>query len=960
MQSPRPAGRQRGAWLYGLLATVACGAVAATLPVYEGFEGYSDGTPVNTTSALTNGGWGASDNTVVVRTVTNVADAVRGTNALAIPPGLSASNCVSASLGQSNVWLEIYAHTSMGMAADVPSSEDVDTNLAVEAFLDTNGWPVVWNPTSSVWQVCTQDVWQTPVAAFATSAWARLTLCQNYSNRTVSLFLNEHLLFAGWRFINTNLTGYSVLQADGGMDNTSLLDEISVRYQPPTNPWSADLDDDGMLDAVEIQLYGDVAARHRPVITVTATGSGTVDPAGSFEVFPGGQTNFTMTAGDGCYVATLRTNGQSVGSFLGQYTNAAAYTWTDIIPDGLSDGSFEAVFVTNPAITAVSPANGGVSPDAVSTYPFTPAAFSLVASNGYYLANVYADGAAAGGFPGRYTMSGAFTWPSVALTGGVLTLEVAANPVVSVVAPTNGAVSPLDPSVPPFASQAFTFTASNGYYVAAVYTNETAVGAFPGQFTNAASYTWPSVDLPGGVLRVAFAQKPQVTLVASAVGGPSGAGGSGSLSASEVYPGGSVTCSLTAETAYAVSALLTNGGVATTFAGQPQTASYTVSNIWADLQVTAVFAYTARLTVTNDYATIAAALNAAMTGDTIVVTGGSYTNDLTIDRSVTLQGTNVTVAGSVALQNGATGVLAGCEGFVVTGATTVAAGTTLVVSNGSVNVGTLAIAAGGTVQVFNATAFVADGATLTGTFTLDSGWGTTVVPQTPPYSDPFERYTAGTKLRRMGYFGWDTTSDGVVVETNQIQSGRAVEVPAGSSLGSQMTATVASNVWIECYYMDTNRVPMEEAVLAEIDTNMAAELVIGTNGYVTVYDPAQSQWVVCSNDVAGNSVAPLSASAWPRISLNVNYARGHVAVFLNGRLLKEQLRFINTNLTNSGRFELVAGYEGPTYLDTFSVWTNWSGIVSDDSDGDGIPDALEIDRHGNLATDPVGTVFKFR
>ena len=494
-----------------------------------------------------------------------------------------------------------------------------------------------------------------------------------------------------------------------------------------------------------------------------------------------------------------------------------------------------------------------------------------------------------------------------------------------------------------------------------VFTNGANVGNFPGRYTALGTNVWPSVDPTGGVLTAAFQRKPQLSAIATNVGGPSTTGGTIGLSATEVFPNGQVTCTMTAATAYVVSALWTNGALAVTFGGQARTACYTFSNLWADLNVTAVFTYTASLSVTNDYATIPDALAAALTGDTVVVNSGTYTNDVTIGRSVTLQGTNVTVAGSLTIQGGATGTLAGCQGLVVTGATTVANGATLVVSNGTVDAGTLTVQAGGTVQVVNATALVVDGATLTGTFTLDSGWGATVVPQAPPVIESFERYAVGTKLNRMGYFGWAASSDGVVVQTNQAQSGRAVIVPAEASLSSSIASAPATNVWIECSYQDTARIPDDTLTTLDVDTNTTVTLFVMTNGYVTVYNPdlnGVGGWDICSNDAWG-AAAP-KAGDWPRITINRNLGRGRAAVFLDGRLLRQELRVANVNPGASFHVELDAGGVLPVYFDTYSVNTNAAGIVSADTDQDGWPDAWEIDRFGNVGQSPAGTVFKFR
>ena len=863
-------------------------ASAASFPVGpEGFETYADGTTLN---SLSNQGWGASSDAVTIKTITNVADAVRGTNAMFIPAGLIASNAVS-SLASSNVWVDVYAHASMGMSADGPGSANVDTNMTVELFLDTNGCPVVWNPSSNAWLVCTQDFQNASVLSF-TSQWERVTLCQNYSNKTVSLFLNEHLLFTGLRFINTNQTFYNRFQADGGLTVTSYLDQVSMNYTPPAN-WTTDLDNDGMSEAQEIQLYGNTTTRYRPLITVAVPpegtvatngfGSGVVTNGGSFDIKPGATNTFWLAASNGYYVADAKTNGTSVVNFSGQFTSNALCTWTNIMPDGLANGTFEAVFALNPQLTVTAPANGTVSPMNPSAYPFTAVDFTLIASNGYYVANVLTNSVDVGDFTGRYTSSGSYQWPSVATNGGGLTVQ--------------------------------------------------------------------------------FQRNPQLTAAALATGvGPSPTGGTVTLSTNEVYPNGQVNCALTADVAYAVSELRTNGITAATFGGQPRTASCTISNIWADMIVTGVFTYTATRYVPGDYSILQAAVAAALPGETLVVGANVYTNNVTLDKSLTLIAANATLDGALTVLAGTTGMLSGCQGLVVTGGVTVANGGLLLVNGGSNNVGTLTIQSGGTVQVVNATAFIANGTTYNGTFTFVYGWDISLVKQALPFFDSFESYPIGAQMNNQGNFGWSASSAGVVVQTNQVQSGQAVGMPAQSVFSGTMATTALSNIWVEFYYQDTNRVPFETATTNQVDTNVAVEAFITTNGYVAVFNPelGVGQWDLCTNDAQGASISTLSNDAWVRITINQNYTRRKAAVFLNGRLLRQELRFINTNLVNSGKFEVDAGYGGPTYVDTYSVRTNWVGIVDVDVDQDSIPDAQEIDLYGNTRMVPAGSVFKIR
>ena len=685
---------------YGWDSTV----IPQTPPCSDPFDRYAVGTKLKFMGYY---GWETTSDGVVVQT-----NEAQSGHAVTVPASATLSHWMTntPSAGASNVWSEVYVHTNMAMPADEPTVLDVDTSQVAMVFLNTNGCPVVWDATGSVWRVFTQDVWQTNVSTFATSAWSRLTLCQNYSNKTVALFLNEHLMFTGLRFIDTNRTCYTEFTAAGGADVTSYLDDVSFRCEPPTNNWTADLDNDGMPDALEIQLYGNMTLRHRPNLSVTQPAYGWIAPSNTFEVMPGSSTSFTFHADIAYAVSQVYTNGEPVGAFTGQNTRDASWNWTGIIPDGLSDGS-----------------------------------------------------------------------------------------------------------------------------------------------------------------------------------------------------------------------------------------------------VSAAVSYVARRYVPGDYATLDQAKADLLPDETLIVTGGATSGGLTFS-NMTLIATNTTVVGGLTVT---TGTFVNCTGLT---SDSMIVNGVLVVSNGSVDVGILTIAAGATVQVVNATAFTANGVTLTGTRTLVDGWDATVAAQTPPYADSFDadRYEVGTKLLNLGVYGWDTASDGVVVETNQVQSGQAVILPVDASLISQMTATPASNIWVQCYLQDTNRVAPQDLAAYDLRTDIAVAMVIVTNGYLAVYEPSLPAWVVCSNDFYTVPMDELALDAWPKIAVNLNYKTGKAAVFLDGRLLLQQLSFRDASLKNSGQFEMVSGFGGASWLDEFNVWTNASSVTSLSRDGDDVPDAVEIDRYGDVSAYPRGSVFTIR
>ena len=661
-------------------------------------------------------GWGASDNTVVVQSNTVWTPSL-GTNALAIPPRIMASNVVNSASAVSltNVWTEFYVHPALRMAASDIDATAVDSTMTVQIFVETNGYPVIWHrlPGLGSWQVCSNDFRGTNVAVFSTNLWARVTVCADYSNKVAAVFLDGHLMQDQVPFMNTNQASPGRLVFENGVSSTNYVDEVSVNYSRPAT-LSADLDNDGVADADEIQRYGTVTNFHRPLITVAQPAHLSIIPVGPFDVMPGSMTNFTLKADPAYVVNQILTNGDSVGSFSWQQsTRTATWSWETIIPDGLSDGSVS----------------------------------------------------------------------------------------------------------------------------------------------------------------------------------------------------GTVT-------------------------------------------------YTRRRYVPEDYDTVQLAMAAALAGEFLVISGGPYSGDVTLSNGVALVVTNATFSENLTLGAGTTGTLSACSGLVVGGTTTVNG--LLVVSNGVVNLGSLHIAAGGTVQVVNATSVIANGITMSGNFILDSSWGGGVKAQHPPFGDDFERYTNGMALSGAGYFGWDASASDIVIQTSQAQSNQAVILPDWTSSLNLSLASV-SNMWVEWYCQDGWRVPMDVMGLDTVETNLAAMMFINTNGYLVVFNPDLNIWDICSNDAWGVSLTnSLATNEWPRVTVNENYESRKTAVFLNGHLLRQQLRFINTNLTHCATLNWSGGSRGATYLDGLNVWTNADSIVSGDVDTDGIADAREIQLGGSTTSYPRGAVFKIR
>jgi hypothetical protein len=138
----------------------------------------------------------------------------------------------------------------------------------------------------------------------------------------------------------------------------------------------------------------------------------------------------------------------------------------------------------------------------------------------------------------------------------------------------------------------------------------------------------------------------------------------------------------------------------------------------------------------------------------------------------------------------------------------------------------------------------------------------------------------------------------------------------------------------------------------------------GTNGYLTVYNPALANWDVCSNDVLNQIVAPIGAGQWAKITIFQDFSNHKAAIFLNNQLLREQVGFISNSMSQYGSLHVESGPRGTAYVDSVSIWTNMSAGLTNgpmsDLDHDGIADAVEILQYGSAMLWPRGSIFKIR
>jgi hypothetical protein len=452
--------------------------------------------------------------------------------------------------------------------------------------------------------------------------------------------------------------------------------------------------------------------------------------------------------------------------------------------------------------------------------------------------------------------------------------------------------------------------------------------------------------------------------------------GNGNISPSgapfTVVPGSNMTYTLTAPEAYGVGAVTNNGadGSASLSGVGTRQGQYIDSNITDDRVITAWFVYTGIRYVPGDHSTITGAQEAAYEGgqfgDHLVVSNGVYNESLVLSNGVILVGTNMTASASDTnlTVNGTMMVVTGTVSSVglitVTGQVTIAAGGLLTISDSTVNFGGLTVGAGGSVQVVNGSVTIA-GTTRTGTFTLNENWEVTLTPVVLDYTDGFETYPVNTDLGSLGLLGWSASEAGAVVQSAvaALSSTRSVLMPTDIVVSNTVEAG-HTNVWTEVYVKADSLMEPDSQPL--VNSNLTVQLFVGTNGYLTLYNRDVPGWDVCSNNVLNKAVAKVSAGQWLRITVYQNFSNHTTAVFLNDKLLREQVPFISDTVAECHGFSLEGGHGGTNYLDMVKIWRSAQGMgLLGDYNQNGIGDAQEIEADGVLGPYcPSGSVFKIR
>jgi len=316
----------------------------------------------------------------------------------------------------------------------------------------------------------------------------------------------------------------------------------------------------------------------------------------------------------------------------------------------------------------------------------------------------------------------------------------------------------------------------------------------------------------------------------------------------------------------------------------------------------------------------------------------TFNNDVTL---TTLTGNgNITLASGVALD-----------------ATTVdlnGASTLTLNSGAAVDCTALAMEANTTVDVTTA-AFAASGAgvDMAGTFTIDgSDWGADAVVDDLPFSEDWELYAANSQVQNLAFRGWGASDPSVIVQSGEVYAGsKAVILPDGTALSNRIS-TAEKQIWTD-YWIK----PMLGAAPSDAATNVSAFMCYGgINGHLYVSDG--SGWIECAQNIVGAASPTMSTSSFSRVTVHLDFDTGKYAVFLDGRLLKEQQDFPGS--ASSYANFLAENADNQACLDEILISTAIPPGMTEDLDGDTKSDAWEIHNYGTLARyPPAGTLFKF-
>ena len=389
-----------------------------------------------------------------------------------------------------------------------------------------------------------------------------------------------------------------------------------------------------------------------------------------------------------------------------------------------------------------------------------------------------------------------------------------------------------------------------------------------------------------------------------------------------------------------------------------------------ELQTYGYVARTLKVGVGQPYASLASALAVARDRDWLWVGSGTlYGDTVTITQNLTIVGGVFTNSGVLTVAAGKTvtvavgftssltvsGTVALAQGVTVSGAAVTVSGTISVATNNAqLLAGNLNLIGSGTVvDVGGRVADAGAGVDMTGGFTLDAGTWHAPAVASLDFVEDFERYADNTQVQSLGFRGWGASATDVLVMAGQgYGNSKGLVLPSGDLVSNRIT-TAQTRVWT-----DFRVKPVLGLANPALSTNTAFLCYVATDGFLNVW--SAGAWSACTNYVNGDPVQAMSTDAYARVTAFLNFETHEAAVFIGGKLVREGVGFpAGATIPSFSRFAALNGSD-IAFLDNVDITMNFPADLTADLDGDGIPDALEMQRYGTLAARPTGTVFRFR
>ena len=875
--------------LYGNTTTNNTGLVAQGLPFEDDFEFYLE------TARLTQlgyYGWAASSDSVIVQT----NEVNGGDKAVLLSTGTSASN--SLDTAERRTWTDWYVVPTAGVAPE----DAIDAGESLRFYVNTNGYIAI--ATNGGWDVCTHDVFNVAVAPLSND-WVRLTVHHNYGGKLAAVLLNGRVLREEIPFIGASATNYtSIVLRNPHTATNAYVDDVLIATNQPAG-LDEDGDNDGMDDADELDTYGNTTNYHLPYVQMTITNvsspagdGGTVIPTGKTEYQPGSDTNYVISAYPAFVVTGIRTNGTVLSSFPGKDTRSASFAFTNITTD--IEMLVEFTYTSNRYVTAdyATISNAVAVAVAYDTIYVEDGTYNLaepviVDKPLTLIGNTNAPGSVIVNAPGSGVDRDCFQVKAHGVTIRGFHLA--------------GALDYNDPL-------------SNGWLNAAIM-----VGNDTGYNQMAENTIYSGIT--NGLFR-----DNEITNCSH------GAYWFDTTNCAAIYS--AISGNTTGAWANATADGRWNwwGDITGPSGVGPGSGDAISSNVLYEPWLSdATGAHLVHYVGTGE--SLQDALNAASDGDYIMVAPGTYTEDLTVANTVTLIGSGFTLSGDIDFTAGATLTM----NYQVTASNlTVGAGLAVTLQDADMVVDALVINAGGTLTVNNGTLII-DGLVLSGTFTLDDTWTMDLAVQGLPFEENFEFYTENSRLDKLGNWGWAASADTVIVQTNVVYEGtNAALLATGTAASNALSATAAERkIWSDWRIIPT----MGEAPEDVPGADESLRLYFNTNGYVTI--ATNGGWIVCTQDVFGVSIDPVT-NEWTRLTLHQDYNRKQAAVLLNGRVIRQEVPFLNATATNFTAMVYQNGHTSSNaYMDNVFIATNQPAGLGVDGDGDTMDDADELDTYGN-------------